>query len=65
MKRPTSRRPNGRIDNEPVFCARTGALIPNDPPSNVIPFPREPRKRPLYGLESLDQLPVVEPGEDI
>jgi hypothetical protein len=65
MKRPTSRRSNSRVHDEPVFCAHTGKLIPSDPPSNVIQLPREPRKRPLCGLESLYQPPAVDPGDDI
>lgn len=59
------KRPSRPPQDDPVFCAETGALISSDPPSNVVAFPREPRKRPLYGLESLYQPQAVDPGDDI
>lgn len=65
MKKQTDKRRKICIDNEPVFCAETGKIIPSDPPSDVIPFQSEPRKHPLSGLESLDRTPTVDPGDDI
>lgn len=52
-------------DDEPVYCAETGALISSDQSSNVVPFPSAPRKRPLLGLETIRRPPTVDPGEDI
>lgn len=64
MKR--ARIPGQRVrDDEPIFCAETGALISNNRPPNVVPFPREPRKRPPNGLDSLHKHPAVDPGDDI
>ncbi|MCP1738199.1 hypothetical protein ABIF99_010109 [Bradyrhizobium japonicum] len=61
-----SRSPGQRVhDDEPVYCAETGALISNDSPPNVVPFPRESRKRPLRGSESLHRPSAVDPGDDI
>lgn len=50
-------------DDEPVYCAETGALISSDAPSNIVRFPRGPRKRPALGSESPP--PAVDPGDDI
>lgn len=65
MKRPP-RSPRPPEDDR-VFCAETGALVSSDPPpSNVVPFPAQPQKRPLYGVESLYRpTPAVDPGDDI
>lgn len=52
-------------DDEPVYCAETGALISSDKSPNVVPFPREPRKRPLPAPRSLDRPQAVDPGDDI
>lgn len=57
--------PGQRARNEPVYCAETGALISSDRPPNVVPFPREPFKRPLGGSQSLHRLSAVDPGDDI
>lgn len=59
------KRPSRPTQDDPVFCAETGALISNDQPSNVVSFPREPRKPSLNGAGSLSQPPAVDPGDDI
>lgn len=59
------KRPLHPSQDEPVYCAETGALVPRDTPSNIVRFPQEPRKRPPLSSESADQPPAVEPGDDI